>query len=268
MTLRPLVRCAYHRLFRLQARLRCCLADRLQSTEETAAPIPPAMLRFRVGESYSASEFVRIGRSCAEMIADRIRESGVILSPAARILDFGCGCGRTITWLLRDYPDTEFHGVDVDSDTIDWCRTHLPRASFLVNSALPPLLYPDRYFRIVYCLSVFTHLNEAMQDAWLSELHRIIEPGGLIVLTVHGRNATKNLTEEDRAILETDGFLHKTSRKMKGIMPEWYHTTWHSRTYILNNLSRWFERISYFEVPEGTQDFVVGVSKTPSARAS
>ncbi len=261
MIFRPLVRSAYHWMFRHQAKLRCYYADRVQSTEVESAHIPPAKLRFRVAESYSAREFIRIGRSCAKMIAERIRESGVEMCPGTRILDFGCGCGRTITWLLRDYPDFEFHGVDVDSEAIEWCRTHLAGANFLVNRVLPPLPYSDCYFQIVYCLSVFTHLNEAMQDAWLSEQHRIIKPGGAIVLTIHGRNATRNLAQQDRATLEAVGFLHKTSKKMKGVMPEWYHTTWHSQTYVLNHLSRWFERISYFEVRDGVQDFVVAFPK-------
>ena len=190
------------------------------------AIVPPATLRFRVSELHSAGEFLKIGRGCAFWIAERIRAAGLQLDPGDRILDFGCGCGRTITWLMRDYPGVEFHGTDVDSESIEWCRTHLLKGRFVVNAALPTLPYPDDYFRVVYCLSVFTHLNEEMQDAWLPELHRVLAPGGLILLSVHGRNATGSLKAEDLGTLKSVGFVHKTSNKLKGIVPHWYHTTW------------------------------------------
>jgi ubiquinone/menaquinone biosynthesis C-methylase UbiE len=147
------------------------------------------MLRFKVSESLSASEFLRVGRSCAEMIAARIDECGA-LGSGSRVLDFGCGCGRTLIWLSQDHPDVEFHGVDVDAEAIRWCSASLPRVRFLVNGSLPPLPYPNQYFDVVYCLSVLTHFNEAMQNAWLPEFCRILKEGGVLLAAVHGRNAT------------------------------------------------------------------------------
>jgi cyclopropane fatty-acyl-phospholipid synthase-like methyltransferase len=202
------------------------------------------------------------------LIAERLREAGLDFEPGCRVLDFGCGCGRTIIWLTHEYPEVEFHGSDVDSEAIEWCRTHLLRERFETNAPLPPLRYPDGYFRAIYCLSVFTHLNESMQDAWLPELHRVLEPGGLFVLSVHGRNAARSLTADDVAALKAVGFLHKTSNKLRGIVPNWYHTTWYSRDYITNRLTDWFEGVSYFEVSDGLQDFIIGRSKSaPNTRS-
>lgn len=256
--LKPLVRAIYYRLFRFQVRLRCYCADHFESRIDADIPLPPAMLRFRVTESASAKEFVRIGRACARLIDEQIVASGSIdLQQPARVLDFGCGCGRTITWFIRQYPKVEFHGADVDTEAIQWCSQQFPKGRFIANQPLPPLDYPDRHFDVVYCLSVFTHLNEEMQDAWLRELHRILKPGGLLILTVHGQNATSEIAAEDLKVLHTAGFLHKKSRKLAGIVPDWYHTTWHSRDYIINRVSRWFHSPAYCEVPDGLQDLVV-----------
>jgi cyclopropane fatty-acyl-phospholipid synthase-like methyltransferase len=216
------------------------------------------MLRYKVSESLSASDFIRIGRGCAQIIAENMGKYGAAFGPNSRVLDFGCGCGRAIIWLSRNYKDVEFHGVDIDAQAIRWCSANLTRAHFAVNRALPPLSFPDQYFDAVYCLSVFTHLNEEMQDAWLSEFHRIIKRGGVLLITVHGRNAAKGLTAQDLAVLESAGILHKTSKKLRGIFPEWYHTTWHSRSHIEDHLSRWFQDVSYVEIPDGSQDLAIG----------
>jgi SAM-dependent methyltransferase len=42
---------------------------------------------------------------------------------------------------------------------------------------------------LVYGISVMTHLTEGAQYAWLKELRRILKPGGICVLTIHGEYA-------------------------------------------------------------------------------
>ncbi|MGH9613715.1 MAG: class I SAM-dependent methyltransferase [Bryobacteraceae bacterium] len=175
---------------------------------------------------------------------------------AHRVLDFGCGCGRTIRWFLRDGGKTEFHGVDVDADAIDWCNRHLHQGHFLATGPTPPLPYPPEHFDIVYCLSVFTHLNESMQDLWLAEISRILKPGGVLALTVFGAAAANALDAEGQRTLRIRGFVHRRSGKLRGLAPDWYQTTWHSREYIINRLSAWFEDIRYSVVPDGDQDVV------------
>ena len=218
--------------------------------------LPPAKLRFRVAEVISAREFLRIGAGCAELVRKQVSELGVDLANFHRVLDFGCGCGRTIRWFLRDAGAAEFHGVDVDAAAIDWCKTNLRRGCFLANAPTPPLPYPAGYFDCVYCISVFTHLNESMQDAWLTELKRILKPGGVLLLSVYGEGAALELDREGRNQLRESGFVHRRSRKMKGLVPDWYHTSWHSRQYILGRLSG-FREVRYCVVPDGLQDVVL-----------
>src|SRR5438309_140167 len=135
----------YHWLFRLQIRVRCWLADRLGSREST---VPPAMLRFRVTESLSVKEFVRIGEGVAQHIRQRLFDGHL---EGRRVLDFGCGCGRTLRWMLGEGSresgvgsretdgGMEFHGVDVDREAIEWCKGHLNGAQFMANAPEPPL---------------------------------------------------------------------------------------------------------------------------------
>ena len=77
-------------------------------------------------------------------------------------------------------------GSDCNPRSVDWCRAHLPGIEFVTNGLQPPLPLPDDRFDAVYCFSVFTHLSEASQLAWAAELHRVLKPAGLLVLTTHG----------------------------------------------------------------------------------
>jgi hypothetical protein len=51
--------------------------------------------------------------------------------------------------------------------------------------------------------------------------------------------------------------VHQRSRKLKGLVPEWYQTSWHSRGYITARLARRFRDIRYSVIPDGLQDVVV-----------
>jgi hypothetical protein len=92
---------------------------------------------------------------------------------------------------------------------------------------------------------------------WLRELRRLLRPGGLLLITVHGNNAAKILDEEGRAVLSSTGLIHRRSKKFHGILPSWYNTTWHSRSYIVGNLSKLFSEVEYVEVEDGIQDIVL-----------
>jgi SAM-dependent methyltransferase len=258
--LTAILRASYHAAFRLALPLRCAIAD--LRTPPTGN-LPPARMRFRVSESLSVPDFEKIGERCAMLVNDAMAARDI--TAPKRILDFGCGCGRTLRWLVDQHGDVEFHGADVDAEAIEWSRRHYPRARFAVTDPQPPLPFSSQFFDVVYCLSVFTHLNEAMQDHWLAELHRILTPGGLLLLTVHGPNAAAQLKAQIAEELAEKGFVHKRSKKLQGILPEWYHTTFHSPAYIERRLAaHGFEDIRYEVITDGIQD-VVTARRGPAA---
>jgi len=182
--------------------------------------------------------------------------AGVQITSGTRILDFGCGCGRTARWLLREWGDAEFWGADVDHESIQWCVAHIEGGRFVTNEPIPPLPFSSDYFDVIYCLSVFTHLDEDLQDRWLQEHHRILKVNGVLILSVFGLETVGALKEAERTILANRGLVHMTSTKLKGIVPPWYHTTVHSRDYLVSKLGRLFRTVEYDRVPDSGQDFV------------
>jgi SAM-dependent methyltransferase len=53
--------------------------------------------------------------------------------------------------------------------------------------------------RLIYALSVFSHLDEPLQRAWLAEFRRLLRPGGLLVLSVLGERLRHRLSAEEQS---------------------------------------------------------------------
>jgi SAM-dependent methyltransferase len=100
-----------------------------------------------------------------------------------RILDFGCGAGRTLRHFLDEAERAEFYGCDIDGASIAWLADHFsPPLNVFESGELPSLPQPDGFFDLVYALSVFTHLTDQWAG-WLLELRRVLKPNGLLVAT-------------------------------------------------------------------------------------
>lgn len=133
--------------------------------------------------SKSSADFLKIGRNNVSNMLDILKFGGGELPKDARILDFGCYCGNMMRALAPYTEQGEVWGADLDGDPITWAMLHLtPRFRFLFTNSSPHLPFEDRYFDLIYCGSVFSHIEAP--DAWLAELARILRPGGRLYLTM------------------------------------------------------------------------------------
>ena len=216
------------------------------------AHLPPASLRYRVHGSPDIDSFLEAGKKCSQDIEAALAKIGKNLGSFQHILDFGCGCGRTLMCFANHSRSLHFYGTDIDADAVSWCRNSLDFARFGVNKPLPPLEYPSEMFDLIYAISVFTHINEDYQYRWLSELERIAKPKGIVLLTVHGRHCWENLPYEDVAKIERAGFIFIVSNTWKGIFPEWYQVAYHTKEYVLDRYVEYFNILDY--IPRGLHD--------------
>jgi SAM-dependent methyltransferase len=241
-------------------RYRCAVEDRRDRRRVIPfAQVPPSWLRFRVGGSAELAHFLAVGERTARDIRAALEQAGVEAAGFADVLDFGCGCGRTLLWMARDAdPGRRWHGTDIDAEAIDWCRAHLDFARFAVNPALPPLDAPERAYDFIYAISVFTHLDAGRQDAWLAELRRVTRPGGVVLLTVHGEGCAEDLPEESRLALRRDGFLFARVGSTSGLFPDWYQSAYQTPEDVRRRFGRHFRVLAH--IPRGVnghQDAVV-----------
>ncbi|WEV26705.1 methyltransferase domain-containing protein [Streptomyces sp. 71268] len=120
-----------------------------------------------------------------------VRRSLALLeaAPGDLVLDAGCGRGHT-TARLAD-AGCRALGVDLSERQIALARArfgHRPRASFAVADVtrLPDEAsgteIADGSFDRVHCLEAAFHFGPKGRDAFLAESHRVLRPGGRLVL--------------------------------------------------------------------------------------
>ena len=170
---------------------------------EREESFPDETRRFRVIGNADLNGFILSGLTDFKRL-DAAAESiiGTRFAGYRRILDWGCGCGRIARYAAR-LPGVAVTGCDIDIDNVDWCAAHLA-GSYAPTTVRPPLPFADASFDLVYGVSVFTHMRESMQDAWLAELERVAAPGAVLLMTVHGRTALDyaQLSRDDYRALE------------------------------------------------------------------
>jgi SAM-dependent methyltransferase len=194
---------------------------------------PPA-LRYRVNGTPNVKTFLYQGRVRANCIEDCLRRVGLDLGSGKNVLDFACGCGRTIIWLADK--KASFYGTDTDSDTIRWCQENLKFANFSVNNPLPPLGHENNKFDLIYAMSVFTHFNEYYQFQWLAEFKRILRPNGILILTLY---------DENEKLEEIEELKFRRKNDKLGKVPIWYMTSARSKRYVFDNYSKYFDIVDY-----------------------
>jgi SAM-dependent methyltransferase len=222
-------------------------------------PDPGDDLVSRVAGTPDRAFFYWSGRESVVELQRTLSVVGRTVDSFDSILDFGCGCGRTLLWMEEIAKKSQLHGTDIDAEAIEWCRSNLLYVQFEVNAADPPLPYPDNAFDLVVNHSVFTHIDEDRQDRWLSELHRVSRPGAYLVLSVHGERALPDRSRKLRDRLEQYGIVFVDGSMPDDFaLPDWYQNTWHAPWYVFEHWGRWFDIRAYLPgAALGLQDHVL-----------
>jgi SAM-dependent methyltransferase len=113
-----------------------------------------------------------------------------------RVMDFGCGAGRTLRHFMDEADRAEFWGVDIDAASIELLReTVCPPLHVMRSERMPPLPLEAGTFDLIWSISVFTHLTDNSLP-WVLELHRLLRPGGFLIATYMGRWVSELLAGE------------------------------------------------------------------------
>ena len=103
-------------------------------------------------------------------------------APPGRHLDYGAYDGAVITHLVDSKVVNEAVGVDANSEVVaTHKKTISPRAALEWIKPGSPLPFPAHSFDSASLLDVLEHVVD--QDGLLSELHKSLRPGGILIVT-------------------------------------------------------------------------------------
>lgn len=158
-------------------------------------PVPPRNLWLGYGDSEAS--YVESGRADVESMTAILARAGFDLNTTAQpILDLGCGGGRMIRHLRAATTRTQVWGLDISAPHIGWLKMNLaPPFRFAVNTTVPHLPFPDATFGLIYCGSVFTHIDD-LAESWFLETRRVLAPGGILFCTLHDDHTRTRLVAE------------------------------------------------------------------------
>jgi len=126
-----------------------------------------------------------------------------------RVLDLACGTGTMALMIKSRHPGTVVVGLDGDPQILALAREKTRRAGLDIefseglSFSMP---YPANEFGIVFSSLFFHHLLPADKSRTMTELHRVLKPGGRLHICDWGRPANLSLRVAFLGVQLLDGF--------------------------------------------------------------
>jgi SAM-dependent methyltransferase len=158
------------------------------------------------------------------------------------MLDIGVGGGRTTRYfapLARTYL-----GVDYSAAMIARCRREFPSFRFALADARRLALAADEsYDLVLFSYNGIDHLDQRERTMALTEMRRVLRPGGLMVFSSHNSNYLPWIVDRFRFRIHTS--LRETLRSLK----------WSSVFWAKNGLLQYRMPLASGRVHDGTHSF-------------
>jgi len=151
------------------------------------ALLPPSHLLLRISGNPSPKAFLSSFDDLRYTVKNYLQTAGFNFNQFDNILDFGCGVGRYLMAFEPELlPNQKLFGCDVFAECAQWCQENIKFATVKHNDIQPPLSFENNQFDLINAISVFTHLSLDLQHLWVWDIYRVLRPGGILFMTLHG----------------------------------------------------------------------------------
>lgn len=132
-----------------------------------------------------------------------------------RILDLPSGHGRALRFIKKAFPHAHLTACDLNADGVAFCAETFGAEPVVSRKEVAAIPLPGGY-DLIWCGSLFTHLPAVQCEAFMRLFQRVLAPGGILVLTLHGRHYAEtvgNGKEATGLAREVEVSLHRQYRQ-------------------------------------------------------
>lgn len=126
------------------------------------------------------------------------------IGPADRIIDVGCGIGTYELELSGQW--SNMVGIDVSEGSIAQARLNCAKAEFLAfdGRTMP---FPSQSVAAAFAICVWHHVPPQDWTIFLSEIRRILRPGGIFAVFEHNPRNPLTRWAVERCVFDKDAVL-------------------------------------------------------------
>ncbi len=129
----------------------------------------------RTSDKYQAEYKVRLLKN--RLVRGVVKTRG---GTGLNILDFGCGVGLSLPYLLEQFSGSKIYATDVSEVSLDVVRAELPQVT-IVDSALNAV----EKFDVILMSTVLHHITSSARVEILENLRANLKPDGCLVVIEH-----------------------------------------------------------------------------------
>jgi ubiquinone/menaquinone biosynthesis C-methylase UbiE len=141
----------------------------------------------RSAELYDVgAEFILFGladvlrRRVLPPVAQHLNEHGI---RRGQVLDVGSGSGSMLRQMATAFPQHKYYGLDLSPFYTEFARERLPRGNVtFISDNAENMPFKDEHFDVVTCAHVLHELPRHARHKVLSEMQRVLKPGGILVV--------------------------------------------------------------------------------------
>lgn len=128
-------------------------------------------------------------KSRKRLLASTLRQFLIPSDRPGKVLDAGCGNGEFTAFIKNIGFDVV--GIDIARAAIEKASNSCPEVSFYIGSLEEKLPFHEGEFNAIWSTEVLEHIFDI--HSYLSEFNRVLNEGGVLILTTPFHGLVKNL---------------------------------------------------------------------------
>jgi len=130
-----------------------------------------------------------------------------------RILEFGCGIGLNLQFLISYFKNSDITGCDISRRSIEIAGKRNPNAKFFRITDENVSKEKEKY-DVIFISNVFHHIEPQLRADSISKIYSMLKPGGIVFFFEHNPYNPVTRRIVNNCVWDTDAILLKPSESL------------------------------------------------------